>query len=283
MKPQVEVLILAGGLYILFQGILKKDWRPTGLTIAPATLFIAYSVYFFTQGLSIFSLLNSYIHISDIMPSICAQMLNPWYPLAYLLTEPGSLVYNESDLQPLFGPFVIRHAAIALTISYLTYYAFRLTKHFDPASAESTQHTWLQLMAFSSLILPMLMTSAHENHAFLATILLVLLTALKPSNTHLMTLHAFMLLQCTNLLGLYGVGYNSFTSNYLRGITSLWTPEAMLIASILSTTTFLILIQYFFLRLRPNDQNLHTLNASLPSSDILLFFSLIYALTLYSN
>ena len=281
MKPQVEVLILSGALYIALNIALRKEWKPLGLTIAPAVLFIGYSLYFFTQGQPVGALFDSYIHISDIMPSICAQMLNVWYPLAYLLTEEGRAVYSESDLQTLIGPLFIRHAAIAVTVTYLAYHAYRLVRR--TCHNDDLKFPWLQLLAYSALALPMLMTSAHENHGFLASILLLLLLTIQPSRIHLIALHLFMLLQTINLLGLYGVGLNRLTHTYLQGAMAYWTPETMLISSSLIFMAYLMLLQYFYRHTQPAEPDSPWYRSQIPSILLVLIFTGIYTLSLHSN
>ena len=268
MKPQVEVLILAGAIFLVFNGILQRDWKPFALTIAPAFLFILYSSYFYLNGLSIFALLESDIRIANVMPMVSANMMNPWLPLGQYLSEYST---GGSDLHPLLGPLSIRHAAIGATVFC---YAYQLAKK-DPDSNQS-KYIWLYLLAYSALILPMVMTSAHENHGYLASILLVLVTTSQTLKMHHVAIQVFMFAQFVNLTGLYRMGNDSEP----KGNMAFWTSEAMLAVSIVSSLCFLFILQFYFFILQDSEQSRSLTRAAVPVFGLVAIFSVIYSLAM---
>ncbi len=60
------------------------------------------------------------------------------------------------------------------------------------------------ILTFSTFIVPAIMTSSHENHLFLATVLLVPLLGSAASLSARIAIHLTLVLQAINLEGIYG-------------------------------------------------------------------------------
>jgi len=67
---------------------------------------------------------------------------------------------------------------------------------------------------FSSFVVPFLMTSAHENHLFLATVLAIPILSLIHKPILIINLHLILILQFVNLYGYYGLGDINWRINY---------------------------------------------------------------------
>lgn len=246
MKPQAEVLILIAAAYTLARGYRHRDWSSATLIVAPCVLFGAYSLFFFASGRSPFALAESYLGIASIMPSLSAQMPNVWYPLAQFLAR-GGPTHAVPDTHPVLGWLTVRTVAMTLTVGYLAAFALRLSR-----GREGPPRTWLLAFAFASLLLPMLMTSAHENHLFLGTLFLVSLIPLARRAADHLAIHGLLAVQLLNIVGLYGIGANPL-SNFLQPLRMLWTADARFWASILACACFFQLLNFLF-ALRSEDE-----------------------------
>jgi hypothetical protein len=101
-------------------------------------------------------------------------------------------------------PFVqARFFALFVTLAAITWYAHHLLA--DTRSPRLNGSPFLSLTAFTSLVVPALMTSAHQNRLFLATALMVPLLAAKPGRMVVAAIHGTLMLQYLNLELIYGL------------------------------------------------------------------------------
>jgi hypothetical protein len=193
-------------------------------------VFAAYELYFAAalfpeRGIRALLLLPaSYVRIGSIQPVLTAHMPNIWYVVAYVL--PGSQdVWNVSSKMHLL-PFVqARFFALALTLGAITWYAHLLA---GTRSSGSNGSRFFYLMAFTGLAVPMLMTSAHENHLFLATVLMIPLLASKPGRMAAAAIHGTLVLQCLNLELIYGL------NSVALSLRVAYTADVRLVVAIIS-------------------------------------------------
>jgi hypothetical protein len=85
------------------------------------------------------------------------------------------------------------------------------------------------------------MTGAHENHLFLATVLLIPVLAKTRYLLIKISIHILLILQCINLYGYYGYGEN-------RGFSMIninYTYKEAFILSLIAISAFTVLVFYF--------------------------------------
>jgi hypothetical protein len=222
MKPQAQSLMIVAFIFAILRYARRKDARPFGLFVAPTLLFVAYTVGLAMGGRSIWALTLTYMETASVMPAMTANQLNFWYPVAYLV-EPTRPVYFVADTARVLGSLTIRDLAIALTLSLLGVFAWRLEAARAASTARTEPGTWVLLFAFASLTLPMVMTNAHENHFFLAGLFFVVLWPWARHPAERAALQVLLALSGLNLLGLYGLGMNGLTP-VLRPLMAFRTP-----------------------------------------------------------
>jgi hypothetical protein len=86
------------------------------------------------------------------------------------------------------------------------------------------------LLTFTAFIVPAIMTSAHENHLFLATVLLVPLLAPGSDRMARWAIHAVLAIQVVNIEGIYGVDR---VARWLRPIYSFEIRTALSVVSVI--------------------------------------------------
>jgi hypothetical protein len=180
LKPQVEILMIIVLVYAIFDFIRNKKLTKFALLIFPAALFFGYELYFFLVRLPVKGFLKAlvilpyyYWEAQNSKPQLTAQMLNFWYPVVYFLRKPDAPFYASSNIHIL--PFIkARILASVVVITLISWYAFWVNKK---NGLRSDGLSFLLLFAFASTMVPFLMTSAHENHLFLATVLLIIVLA----------------------------------------------------------------------------------------------------------
>jgi hypothetical protein len=116
-------------------------------------------------------LAHFYLAVSGVMPCLTAQMLNIWHPIAFALKGSADPIYAVGDNIRILWPVTMRHAAEGATLLLLTVYAWRASREAQECRPDGP----VMLFLFPSLVLPFVMTSAHENHLYFASILLTLL------------------------------------------------------------------------------------------------------------
>ncbi len=245
MKPQTLSLLAIVFFYACARWLRRQDRGVFALFAAPAAVFAAYSAALAMGGRSIWALALTVIGTASVMPAMTANQLNLWFPVAWLV-EPERPVYFVADTAAVLGPITIRDLAAGLTLALLAAYAWRLEAARAHRAAEVRPPSFTLLFAFAAMVLPMVMTNAHENHFFLAgTLLVVLLARARPAEKA--AAHVLLALSGLNLFGLYGIGLNEL-SDPLRPVTSLRTAPLAAAAGALAAVCF-VLLTPFLLRL----------------------------------
>ena len=236
MKPQATLPCVAIAIYAAIR------WRKTGkreaaYMLIPVLLFgAAYEVYFTVAlwpslGMRAMAVLPaSYVRVGSFMPVLTAHMLNVWYPVAYALKAPDVEIWTVSSKLDLLPHLEIRFAALVLVTGVIAWYAFAIATSTRPLSAMDRLR---YLLTFTTLIVPAIMTSAHENHLFTATVLLVPLAAgaARPARW---AIHTLLVIQAVNLEGIYGV------DRFAVWLRPIYSFEARVTLSVLSVVCFFI-------------------------------------------
>jgi len=207
MKPQALVLLATAFLYAVVRLIKSGERRSFALFAAPAVLFLGYSLAFAAGGRSFWDLTLSYLEIPAVMPALTANQLNMWCPVSWWVA-PGQPLYWVRDTARVVGPLAVRDLAAAATIGLLALFSWRVARgprQEVGAAPGGRPNRWTLLFGSAALVLPMVMTNAHENHFFLAGVYLI---ALYPFARGLerVAIHGLLALSGLNLLGLYGLG-----------------------------------------------------------------------------
>jgi hypothetical protein len=205
MKPQALVLVVATFAYAFFRYLRTRDRRPLAMLVPPTALFLGYEIWF-TYSLPrprhiVAQVLPlSYLNVTNIMPALTAQMTNIWYPIAYVLRDPGQSPITVSDRIHVLPYLPAKYLAAAVVLGLVGLHAFRIER----GTGTSLPDKFVKIFGFAALAVPMLMTSAHENHLFLASVFLVLLMAQPISLLARISIQVLLLVQFLNIYGLYG-------------------------------------------------------------------------------
>jgi 4-amino-4-deoxy-L-arabinose transferase-like glycosyltransferase len=208
MKPQVILLGVALAMYIAARWVRTRRLDALWLLAPAALLGAAYEVYFTLAlrpalGWSALGVLPvSYVRTGSVMPVLTAHMLNLWYPIAFALKGPGAEIWTVSSKIDLLPHLQVRFAALFGVLAVTAWYAWVVAASTRPLSgADRIRY----LFTFTAFIVPAIMTSAHENHLFLATVLLVPLLAPGPDGGGRWAIQALLAIQVVNIEGIYGV------------------------------------------------------------------------------
>jgi hypothetical protein len=182
--------------------------------------------------------LRSYIDIGGALP-LTANFLNGWFPVAYFLKEPGEAIYSVTDDLSIL---IIKSRTIAI-LSLLMLLWFFIRKIYRNSINNDNTYNYFLIIGFATFIFPFVMTSAHENHLFLASVLLIPVLGKVKNLTSKISIHILMALQCINLYGFYGYG----EGKYIKMINISYTYEFAFILSLIATIAFIILL-FEFLR-----------------------------------
>ena len=106
------------------------------------------------------------------------------------------------------------------------------------SDADRFSDDWTLLFTHAALVLPMLMTSAHENHLFLASVLLVPLLARAPGPHVTLAIHGLWAVQCLNIVGIYGLG-ESPLSRPFAGLIEHWAGWPAFVGAVIASVCFL--------------------------------------------
>lgn len=249
MKPQTEIIVLSLFIYGALFLLKKRDMKILNIFIFPVILFLNYLLYFIIAGGGPFLLPHTYINAAD-ASVVClnANFLNIWFPVAYFMKESAEPIYSVSDLTTVAGiPLRLIAMTGVLTLIFL------VTRRLIRKSSERKIDTDVFLLTcFSVLTMPFIMTSAHENHLFAGSVLIIPLLALFRSVIFRSAVHIILILQAINIYGYYGIG--EFPGIHLPDIG--YSYEKALILSFIAAAAFLVILYYFF-TLRSFD---HTLN-----------------------
>jgi hypothetical protein len=236
MKPQVQIIVLSLFLYSMYVYFKERDTKLFSLFIFPAILFIDYSLYFLVTSGNPFRLVRIYLDIGSAMP-LTANFLNGWFPVAYFLKEPAAAIYSVTDDVTVLN---IRLRTIAL-LSLLMIIGFFIRKVYNNKTKYETGYDFFLIAGFSTFVFPFIMTSAHENHLFLATVLLIAVLGKTKNLLVRLGIHLLLILQCVNLYGFYGYGENKI----LTMIKINYTYEVAFILSLIALVVFVVLLYYF--------------------------------------
>ncbi len=236
MKPQVEVIVLSLSVYFLFMYYKTKDLKVLNLFVFPAILFLDYSIYFFVETGNPVRLLRTYIDAGDSMP-LTANFLNGWFPIAYYLKTPESAIYSVGDELTFLGIKLRTYAVFSLLL--LLY--FYIKKIYKNHSNDSISYNYFLIVVFSTFIFPFVMTSAHENHLFLATVLFIPILGKVKNIAVKLSIHILLIFQFINMYGFYGYGENKV----IDMINISYTYEIAFVLSLISFCAFLVLLIYF--------------------------------------
>jgi hypothetical protein len=177
MKPQTEIVLLIVFIYALIDFFRNRKLKFFALLIFPFALFLGYEIYFLLVRWPVKGFLKAlvilpfyYVSVQNVRPQLTAQMLNFWYLILFFLQKPGTaFVSLSSNIHVL--PFVkARILASAVVIALVTWYTFLVDKKNN---LRADGLSYLLIFAFAVTMVPFLMTSAHENHFFLGTVLLI--------------------------------------------------------------------------------------------------------------
>lgn len=244
MKPQVMIVVMMMafvGAFLLFRD--RARLRPIVIAALPAALlFFAYSTWFAAHGKGALMLARTYLRTSAVMPSLTADMLNVWHPVATLL-YPGKPVWGMRDDTVLAIGITFRKLALVSTLLLHVAYAGATVRRRPNGYALAPAIT------FATLVVPLVMSGAHENHLYLAMLSMVLLTVTGRLPHHGRALFwAFSVLATVNLVGHYGLGENALSNNAIIGaLEAVWAHTgASVLAGALMVTTFLLAVASFF-------------------------------------
>lgn len=254
MKPQVQIIIVAYFIYCSLKYLRDKDFKPFLIFFFPTVLFILYSLFFFIAAGSPLRLANSYVFVSKVMPCLSANYLNAWFSIAYLIKDVDAPIYSVSDQLSIFH-IQIKIIAVIAVFAFIIYFLKNL---INKTLNNSEQSNFLLIACFSSVVLPFVMTSAHENHLFLASILLIPIAAKSKSLIIKITIHVLLILQFINLYGYYGIGEISAIKRFsIKLVDISYTYEKAFVLSLIAFSAFIILMVYF---LNPKSDFLRQIN-----------------------
>lgn len=243
MKPQAQIIMATALLYAVFHYLKTKRFDIFGLFIFPAILFVIYSLYFIIalyyryNTIDIFFLARTYLNTSNIMPCLNGTMLNFWYAVAYILKGSNPSIVSVSDQIQILPNIQIKHLAMLTVLGLVSVYTYLVNKI---KLGKVVNENWIYVFTFSALIVPFVMTSAHENHPFLASLFLVIFLA-KPVNKILkFAIHIILILIAINLYILYS------TSNLAMPFQYNYEWRIMFLFSIIATVCFLIITFFLF-------------------------------------
>jgi hypothetical protein len=237
MKPQVNVIVLALFIYGCIIYIRNRDIRLLNIFVFPAIIFLNYSLYFWiTRG--DFNLLKREFTQLPAEMSLTSNFLNIWYPVAYYLKNPGDPIYNVFDFLSI-NQISIRTIALMLLFTILVPFILKFKDRF--ARSGTVESIYL-IACFATLLFPHVMTSAHENHLFLGTVLIIPVLGRIRSIPASIAIHLLIILQCLNLYGLYGYGSTSIFK-----IPALpYNYEIAVLFSVLAVISLTVILIYFF-------------------------------------
>ena len=236
MKPQVQVIALSLFIYGLYQYFKNRDIKTLHIFVFPAILFIDYSLYFFVRSGNPFRLLRTFVDVGGAMP-LTANFLNGWFPIAYYLNTPGDPIYSITDNIMILNTS-FKSIALLTLLLLICLFVHKLIKN---NYINKIDYNLFLVTGFSTFIFPFVMTSAHENHLFLATVLLIPILG-KVKNLFIkLSIHIILLLQCINLYGFYGYGENKI----INRIHFNYTYEIAFVLSLIAFIAFLTLVIYF--------------------------------------
>lgn len=229
MKPQSYTLFAMLGLFVLARAVLERRIVGVGrwilLFIAPAVMVGVYSIYFWLNGRGLTFVVTSFSGQLDVQPALSAQMPNIWHIVGNFYRE-GGPVASVTE------PAIYHRIAALATAAILTVFAFAVAR---TSGRRSDGINMLLLFAVGSLIVPMTMTQAHENHLFLGALFGSLLMVIARDRRFAVTLSALLLVAFVNLFAHYGFDRDTA----LDPLT--YTAAAQLAVAVIATAIFVVM------------------------------------------
>jgi hypothetical protein len=245
---------------------------PLAAALIPCViLFAGYNVYFALSGVRAGHLADSYLGSSAVMPVLTANMLNIWHPIVTLL-HPGEAVSVMRDDTALAGGVTLRGVALAATLGLLAWYA-------GVAVLRRPRYDLMLAITYAVFLVPLLMTGAHENHLFLATIGFVAVHARSGlPGGGLIVFAVLCLLSTLNLAGHYGLGRNVLSSGIaVSTLQAAWSlPWLRLLCGAFMVLTFVAAVAIFFAQAAGDAAPLRTWTSRLPVFGLAAFLVLLY-------
>jgi len=236
LKPQFHIVFICFLIFAIIYSLKSRSIKIYQIFILPVCIISGFFLLYLIKLDFHFNLANTYLDIANRSPSLNANSLNIWFPIAYHLKGPNDPIYIIQDDISIIG-IKIRYLAILAVFILI----FLFIRRIFMKKSQTTINFDLYLLAcFSSLIVPNLMTCAHENHMFLATVLLIPFLGKIKSLLVIICIHIILLLQFLNLYGYYGV------SEYkkLSFMNIPYSYESAYILSFVAVFAFLILLIY---------------------------------------
>jgi hypothetical protein len=204
MKPQTQILIVAAFFFAICHCVRTRTFSSLGIFAGPVSFFLGYEAYFAASNIPSMGfkpahvLPLSYLNIVNVFPSLTAQMPNFWYPIAYFLKKPGDPIYVISNQILILANIPAKWIAAAAVLIVLGFCVWRVEK-----DAATIGNKFIRIFGAASLLVPMFMTSAHENHLFLGSLFLVLLAAANTPLSVKLAAQVLLVIQFLNISGLY--------------------------------------------------------------------------------
>jgi len=202
MKPQSQIIVLSFGVYGLFELFKTKNIKFFLLFTFPIIFFLLYSLYFTDHSTGVWRLAHHYTNVVNIMPCLNANFLNGWFIVAYLIKGVNDPIYSISDKITVFD-IQLKYFAIFFVLIIIVLFIKLLR---DNNTQTGKRFDLLLITFVSSTIVPFIMTSAHENHLFLATVLVIPMMGIFKNIMVKVCLNIILILQWINLYGYYGIG-----------------------------------------------------------------------------
>jgi hypothetical protein len=248
MKPQVMTLVLvlvlgAGLAWVAARrlragdGVVSLRWGVPCMLVFAAALLVAFSLYIgatgrdYGKGYRYVERTYTPADLERWSPGLTGDMLNIWYPVAYA---------NKQDAtQPIALVSEPRRANDVGTAVTLLLVAAGVTLVVARSQRLSAAGAVLALFAVGTLIAPMTITHAHENHLFLGALLAVPLLAVLRDRWLFVAYQAMFAVQFLHLVGRYGLGYNSL-STHLTWLTGRYGDRVALVAALVMIALYLV-------------------------------------------
>ncbi len=172
------------------------------------------------------------------MPSLTAQMTNIWCPIAYFLEAPGSSITAVSDQIRVLPFLSAKYLAAGLVLIATALHVARVERNTAAVPSER----FLLIFGFATLLVPFVMTSAHENHLFLGSVLLVPFIARRLPLSFQVAVQVLFVVQFLNIYSYYGT-HPAGLAEWLRATQS---DTASIIYSVISVVCFAFIARPFW-------------------------------------
>jgi hypothetical protein len=248
LKPQATLPCVGLAMYAAMVWVRTRRFDAAWIFAPLAAGGLAYEAYFTRAlwpdlGLRAVALLPmSVLRVGSFMPALTDHMLNIWYPLAYALKAPDADIWTVSSKFDVLPHVQLRFIALLMTLAVIAWYSALVA--WTPRRLSASDRV-RYILTFATLIVPAIMTSAHENHLFIATVLLVPLLANSTAAAR-WAIHTLLLIQLVNIEGLYGL--DRF-ADWLRPIYSFEIRTAL---SVVAVAAFAVVARQLYQSVAPD-------------------------------